>query len=292
MGYYHGYKGDRYIKKPNNRIIFTSFKELTAIYDFDNKIKELLYPMIMHIETAVKSISLERLVIDGNSKYYSDIYNRLMIYYKEKPLGSDEYKKANSFRLSVNNKIQAEIAKRYGNEDEIVTYYLSKDKPIPIWAIVEILSLGDFGNLVSNLSSSIKKKIAKDVGFNIAFDSSCKIAENSIFILQEIRNSIAHNKPIFDVRFKNRKINKSISLEFLNSTGIENLLFNCILDYFIFILYLECLLKIDKKELLIKVDMFESLMDELYKNVPKGIYKQILLSDSRFKIDQIKLLFN
>lgn len=291
MGYYHGYKGYRYIKNPSNKIVFSNFKELIAIYEFDNKIKELLYPMIMHIETAFKSIALERLVIEGNSKLYSDVYNNLMTCYREKSLGSEEYKKANSFRLSVNNKIQNEIAKRYVNNDEIVTYYLSKDKPIPIWATIEILSLGDFGNMVSSLSSSIKKKLAKDFGFNIAFDSGCKIAENTIFILQEIRNAVAHNKPVFDVRFKNRKIGRSLSQEFLNNTGIRKLLFNCILDYFIFILYLEYLLKEDKKKLLDKINAFEVLMNELYNQVPKNIYKQILLSDSRAKIGQMKILF-
>jgi len=38
VGYYHRYKGYRYIKKPNNRIKFNNFDEILSIIDFDKKI--------------------------------------------------------------------------------------------------------------------------------------------------------------------------------------------------------------------------------------------------------------
>jgi hypothetical protein len=37
MGYYHGYKGYRFINKPVNAIPYSAFEELSAIYDFDAK---------------------------------------------------------------------------------------------------------------------------------------------------------------------------------------------------------------------------------------------------------------
>ncbi|MBQ9814327.1 MAG: Abi family protein [Lachnospiraceae bacterium] len=39
MGYYHDYKGYRFINKPNQRIPISSFEELYSIYDFDEKLK-------------------------------------------------------------------------------------------------------------------------------------------------------------------------------------------------------------------------------------------------------------
>lgn len=53
MGYYHGYKGYRFIGKSSNSILYTDFKELVAIYDFDMRLKSLLYPQLMFIETAL-----------------------------------------------------------------------------------------------------------------------------------------------------------------------------------------------------------------------------------------------
>ena len=51
IGYYHGYKGYRYINSPKNRINLSSFDEIVSIVDFDSKLKSLLYPQIMQIET-------------------------------------------------------------------------------------------------------------------------------------------------------------------------------------------------------------------------------------------------
>ena len=34
IGYYHGYKGYRYINAPSNHVPYTKFEELVAVYDF------------------------------------------------------------------------------------------------------------------------------------------------------------------------------------------------------------------------------------------------------------------
>ena len=39
IGYYHGYKGYRYIHKATNIIPYTNFDELTAVYEFDAQAK-------------------------------------------------------------------------------------------------------------------------------------------------------------------------------------------------------------------------------------------------------------
>lgn len=67
VGYYHGYKGYRYIKKPKNKIKFNNFDEIMSIINFDNKVKALLYPQVMFIETALKSYALEIIIQDGNT---------------------------------------------------------------------------------------------------------------------------------------------------------------------------------------------------------------------------------
>lgn len=55
MGYYHGYKGYRFIRNRTNTISYTQFDEVNAVYMFDIKIKTLFYPLIMTVETAVKN---------------------------------------------------------------------------------------------------------------------------------------------------------------------------------------------------------------------------------------------
>lgn len=54
-GYFHGYKGYRYFKYPNIRINYNSYNDINSTIEFDMKLKTLIYPKIMFIETAMKS---------------------------------------------------------------------------------------------------------------------------------------------------------------------------------------------------------------------------------------------
>ena len=78
MGYYHGYKGYRFIGKSSNSILYTDFKELVAIYDFDMRLKSLLYPQLMFIETALKNYVLEEILKESNSDNFNYIYTKLL----------------------------------------------------------------------------------------------------------------------------------------------------------------------------------------------------------------------
>ena len=49
IGYYHGYKGYRYINRPSNVVNYESFAQLYAIYSFDVSVKSLLYPKVMQL---------------------------------------------------------------------------------------------------------------------------------------------------------------------------------------------------------------------------------------------------
>jgi len=81
IGYYHGYKGFRFIGKSTNAIPYTDFKELMAIYEFDMQLKSLLYPQLMFIETALKNYVLEEILLEGNSDNFNYIYTKLLTDY-------------------------------------------------------------------------------------------------------------------------------------------------------------------------------------------------------------------
>ena len=206
VGYFHGYKGYRYIKSPTNKITFNTFDEIMAIINFDNKLKALLYPQVMFIETALKSYALEIIIQDGQTENFSKIYSSLMTDYKSYSNQNDNYKNAYKKRLDTYNGIQSSIAKSYASDNNIVSHYFKNDEIIPIWAIFEIITLGEFGNLISTFNVQTRKNISKDIGFNIAFDSNGKLVETIIFTLKDLRNAIAHNNVIFDTRFNKRKI--------------------------------------------------------------------------------------
>lgn len=282
IGYYHGYKGYRYIRKPTNKINFDNFNELMAIIEFDNKVKALLYPQVMFIETALKSYALEIIIQEGKTENFSEIYSNLMTDYKS--YNGDKYKNAYKKRLDTFNRIQNTIAAKYASNNNIVSHYLKNDESIPIWAIFEIITLGEFGNLISTLNLRIRKSISKDLGFNIAFDSNGILVESTIFVLKDLRNSIAHNNVIFDTRFRERNIKKSLTKAIQDDTGIQKLDFKSITDYLIFVGYI--LKKLDKsnKEIIKIINDYLKCTNALKENIDKSIYDQIV-----FTYDEQKL---
>ena len=67
IGYYHGYKGYRFVGTSTNTVPYTNFDQVQAFYDFDMRLKAILYPQLMFIETALKNYVLEELIRFGNS---------------------------------------------------------------------------------------------------------------------------------------------------------------------------------------------------------------------------------
>ena len=65
-----------------------------AIVEFDNKLKTLLYPQVMFIETALKSYALEIIVKIGKKENFSEIYLNIMTDYKAYSNQDEKYKKS------------------------------------------------------------------------------------------------------------------------------------------------------------------------------------------------------
>ena len=82
MGYFHGYKGYRYCNSPTTLLPYTDFNEIQAVYDFDMKIKSLMYPQIMFLETALMNFALECILNDCNSKRFADVFANCLTNYK------------------------------------------------------------------------------------------------------------------------------------------------------------------------------------------------------------------
>ncbi|SET22619.1 Abi-like protein [[Clostridium] polysaccharolyticum] len=67
-GYFHGYKGYRFFGNNQRRLPFTSYNEVYATIQYDSDLKALLYGKMMYIETAVKNIALESILVNADSE--------------------------------------------------------------------------------------------------------------------------------------------------------------------------------------------------------------------------------
>lgn len=287
MGYFHGYKGYRYHNNPANTYAFDSFDEAQAIYDFDMAIKTMFYPEIMFLETTFKNYVLEVILEEAKSKRFADIYAKVLTNYKAYPIGSNEYKKAINKRMNLRNKVYSLISRDYGKRF-IVNHYYDKDQPLPIWAIFELISLGEFGALVDCLELNTAKKVSKSVGIKVTYDRDGKLLPLIVYALKDLRNAVAHNNTIFDTRFKTSKVNLRIAKCISAETRINNITFESIVDYVILISFMMKLLECPKKKILAFIRLFEKNCEELRGKVSTSIFNTIVYTDTRNKLNLLK----
>ena len=288
LGYYHGYKGYRFIKTPGSPINFTNFNQVIALNKFDMDLKTLFYPKIMFLETALKNYSLEEILKASNSSNFNDIYDKVLTDYKQYTRGSKNYNDAYKKRLSVRNKLYSTLANDFSKEKQVVKHFYNNDNQVPIWAIFETITLGDFGNILNCMDPGIRLNICNQLRINSSYNSQGNLICNIVFSLKDLRNSLAHNNVIFDCRFTNRHISNNLKFTLQNVTSITNINFNTIVDYLILIVYMLKNLDVQKSELLNFITDFESISNELHSKIDFSIYSQILNTDTRNKLSLLK----
>lgn len=301
MGYYHGYKGYRYITSPSNKITFTTFQEISAIYNFDASIKALLYPQVMFLETALKNYVLEVFIDRAGSNSFNDIYNKLLTNYQSfypynkqypNPKKLDEaekkYKNQLRSRLELRDTVYKVQTKAYSKKNKIAVHYYQKDLNLPIWAIFELLSLGEFGYFVSCAEINTRKQISSSLGIRPSDDTSGLLPQRLIFTLKDLRNAIAHNNVVFDTRFKTGEIDKQIINCLQNATGITNINFSTITDYIILVAYMLRNFGMSKTNLNKFIREFESAAESLRSSIPISVYNQIIHTDMKAKLSALK----
>lgn len=288
MGYYHGYKGYRFIGKSSNQIQYTDFKQLIAIYDFDMQLKALLYPKLMFIETALKNFVLEEIIRQGKSDNFNYIYTNLLTDYKRFTPGSGKQKDALKQRLALRDHVYSALTREYSNKKEVVQHFYHKDLSVPIWAIFEILTLGEFGTFFTCLNFNIRSAVSKNLGLHQPSDSDALLTKKIIFAIKELRNAVAHNDVIFDTRFARSRVDGALSSALEISTGIKNITFQSITDYIILVVYMMKCFGCSKTDMKKVITDVRAAMEELRSKLPSNIYTKIVLTDTRGKLKSLQ----
>src|SRR5699024_1953697 len=288
MGYFHGYKGYRFIKKSENKIPYTNFDEVIAINEFDTKLKSLFYSYIMLIETAFKNYTLNTMISRGSADF-DYIFSHMLDDYKKHLIGSKGYKRKMKNRLNLRNKVHNAISYHYNGDNPIIQHYFHSNKDVPIWAVFEVINLGEFGFFIQCLNRDIRIEIAKDLGLHsTSHNQNGRIVEDIIFLLKDLRNAVAHNGVIFDCRYRSSKPPSRL-VQFLQSeTKVANITFANIIDYLIIHVYLLKNLGVPKTELKRLVRSLNVISERLRKSIPVSVHTSIMGSDLQRKLMGIK----
>ena len=281
IGYYHGYKGYRFIRQPRQRISFTSLDEVIALNSFDMQLKTLFYPKVMFIENALKSYVIESVLLDSKSENLDVIFNRSITNYRLYPRGSDTYHKQYEKRMNLKGKINNALLRDYSNKKQTVNHFFDSDRSIPIWAIFESLTLGEFGTFFSCANSNVKLNTSHILHLPSNLDSDGKLTEYIIYTIKDLRNAVAHNNAIFDTRFQTSRINQRLISLLEVETGISNLDFKYIDAYVVLITY--TLRKMGETKTSCKqfISSFITCTDALRSQLSANVCNQILGTQQR-----------
>jgi len=292
-GYFHGYKGYRFFQKSNNRIPFSNYDEVYRTIQYDSYLKSLFYPQIMFIETSVKNIALNCIMDAANSENIQEMCNQVICSYSNCPQGANALKIQEN-KLKLENKIHSALFEAYKNKNPKITHFYNNMSYMgaPLWALFEILTLGDFAFLLSCLTYNTRDAISKELGLNvISTDTNRELIYKYIYTLKDLRNAIAHNDVIFDTRF--RKIDPSPAMKacLCQEFTLPYVNFKTLGDYLFLVCYYLKILGIPSKEILSFLYNFENITNEYTRSVSRQVSSIVIHPDLPSRTTLVKKEF-
>lgn len=196
-GYKQPFLDSNYTGSDEQYLTGTKFDEIYALYIFDRELRNIFIRYILEIENNIKSV----LSHDFSQKY-----------------GHDNYLKIDNFNITVHpreNKtpaqkigdvsnlishLQHEIARQLSKNNPMISHYMLIYGYVPLWVLVNTLSLGTISTFYANL----KQRDQNDIGrfFNLRPDELNSILK----VLSIFRNACAHDERFYNLRSLNRNM--------------------------------------------------------------------------------------
>lgn len=291
-GYFHGYKGYRFFKNAQNSLPFVSYNEIYETIQYDSALKALLYGKMMYIETAVKNIALESILDNAKSESIQDMYDKVVSSYNNAPANctTEQKKRLQQNKLNLQNSIQSSLAYAYKKDNPKITHFYNNVgySGVPIWALFEIMTMGDLGYLLSCLTYDVRDDISKRLDINVSSDTNRQLIYKYIYTLKDLRNAIAHNSVVFDTRFRNIDPTSAMKQCLKIEIGLPYVNFKTIGDYVILMCYYMKLLQVSKTEIKAFVREFERITEDYRKAVNANVASIVIHPDLSSRMNLLK----
>lgn len=179
------------------------YKDIIDLYNFDRKLRLLVWNIIEKFENSLKSVLINYLIYHNNN---------FKSYIKDRNLYSNW--------LSINkiNELKNEyFSIKSDNHDITITFkknYLDEFPPVHMY--VQVLTLWNVVNMIASMRDIHKKNIASKFFYN-----DIKEFIDDIMVIKDIRNTVYHHNLLFSKKIRNLKFNSYILLLF----KFKNILF-------------------------------------------------------------------
>ena len=246
----------------------------------------------MYIETAVKNIALESILVNVNSEFIQDMYDKVVSGYHNAPITAttDQKRKMQQNKLNLQNSIQSSLANAYKRNNPKITHFYNNVgySDVPVWALFEIMTMGDLGYLLSCLTYDVRDDISRRLGLNVSCDTDRQLIYKYIYTLKDLRNAIAHNAVVFDTRFRNIDPTNAMKQCLKLEIGLPYVNFKTIGDYIVLMCYYMKLLRVSKTEIKAFIREFEKITDNYRQVVNSHVVAVVIHPDLSSRMNILK----
>lgn len=175
-----GYKSIFYDYTSRTYIPGTTFEDIINLYDFDEELRLLIFKYICHIEQRIRS---------QISYYFCDKYSSNQNDY----LTPSNYNYSKKNQSGINKLIQ--ILSYNANKSSAHDYIIYQRKTyqnVPLWAVVNTLTIGQISKMYAYMPSDIQSKISHC--YNAVNERQLK---QHLKVITDFRNVCAHNERLF-----------------------------------------------------------------------------------------------
>lgn len=262
----NGYK-DPFIQTSSNNETFisnTQFENLYTLFTFDRNVRLIHLKFILKIEHQIKSV----IAHEFSKKYGHDNYLKLGNF---DILDNQNCNKKDNNKikkvLTTIGKLETSLSNQM-NKNKEITHYMSTYGYVPLWVLVNILTLGEISYFYSNMKPGDKNNVARV--FNVNPEEFSKYIKN----LTLSRNLCAHDERFYDFKYR-----ESLSTSYISNFSLfsipsknGNYLYGTNDAFSIAVIFSQLL---PKKDIQIFIKSMDKEFKTLDKNLDSSIFNKI-----------------
>ena len=252
------------LHKNDTFITDVTFEEVYALYDFDRIIKNEVFKSILQVENILRSL----ISYEFSKKYGNDNYLKLDNFETLKDSGCnyEKYQKRVAQIQTLLANLQSDIAKAI-TKRAYINHYILNYGFIPLWVLVNTLTLGRLSQFYSLMNQSVRIEVSKN--WNIKEED----LNQYIKTLAYYRNLCAHDERLYNSK-NNQDIPDTKYHEILEIQKVNNRYICGKNDLFSLIIVLKILLPPDDFNIL--CNKINGRMESLKKRIIHINYDEIL----------------
>lgn len=175
----------------------TKFEEVYALYLFDRELRNIFIRYILEIENNVKSV----LAHEFSRKYGYDNYLKVANFDTSIKPGERKTKAQKVGEISdLISNLQHEVARQLSKNNSMVSHYMLNYGYIPLWVLVNTLTIGTISVFYSHLEQQDQNNIGRF--FSLKPDELKTILQ----VLTLYRNACAHDERFYNLKSMNRNM--------------------------------------------------------------------------------------